>query len=320
MYDDTEVPNPGKVFQLYGRTCCPLPPQPREKTGNIEEVYEDFDKESDYDCISLPLEKEEPKAPAEPPGPAVTDTAQSTSTPTQWKGCWRNCIALLLALVGLLIDIILLSQHAAIFFELRKLNISSKQESCSASTAPLTVKELKITFLKELKMLEKHIDERSEASNRKVEEQISRIEGKMSTLKNRKDTCKEPDPLSWHQFQGSCYYFSDNEKQWEDARTWCSTYNSHLVIINSKTEQDFVVKRIKLTSVWLGANDIQMEGNWHWIDGSPLGQRFWKPGEPNNVGGHEDCAVLHREGNWNDIACNREVHFVCEKTVVSVLP
>ncbi|XP_032992263.1 CD209 antigen-like protein C [Lacerta agilis] len=242
-----------------------------------------------------------------------TATAQCTLTPAQWKGCWRNCLVLLLALVDLLIGIILLVQHAAIFSELGKLNTSCPQESCDVSIVPLTADKLKTTFLKELKVLEERIDKRSEATDRKVEEHISKLDGKMSALETIREISRRTDPLSWHAFLGSCYYYSADEKQWEDARKFCITISSHLVIINSKREQDFVVTKIKLTSVWIGLSDAVKEGAWQWVDGSKPTERFWRPGEPNNKNNVEDCAVLYKEGNWNDIACNLKVHFVCEK-------
>ncbi|XP_034955147.1 asialoglycoprotein receptor 2-like [Zootoca vivipara] len=267
MYDDTGVRSRGDL-QLYG-TCRPLPQQPTRKTGNVEEEYEDFDKESDYDSISVPREMEEPKALPEPPA-----TAQCTLTPAQWKGCWRNCLVLLLALVGLLIGIILLVQHAAIFSELRKLNTTCPQESCDVSIVPLTADKLKIAFLKELKALEEHIDKRSKATVRKVEEQISKLDEKMSAMENIREICRRTDSLSWHEFLGSCYYYSEDEKQWEDARKFCITISSHLVIINSRSEQDFVVTKIKRTSVWIGLSDAVNEGAWQWVDGSAPTERY----------------------------------------------
>ncbi|CAI5766307.1 C-type lectin domain-containing protein [Podarcis lilfordi] len=311
MYDDTGVSSRGEDLQLYG-SCRPLPQQPVRKTGIVEDEYEDFDKESDYDSILVPQEMEEPKALPEPPAQCTLTLARWTLTPAQWKGSWRNCLVLLLALVGFLIGIILLVQHAAIFSELGKLNTSCPQESCDVSIIPLTADKLKTAFLKELKALEERNYKRSEATDRKVEEQISKLDGKINALENR-EICRRTNPLSWHEFLGSCYYYSEDEKQWEDARKFCITISSHLVIINSKREQNFVVTKIKLTSVWIGISDAVNEGAWQWVDGTAPTERFWRQGEPNNNDGVENCAVLYKEGNWNDIDCNLKVHFVCEK-------
>uniref|UniRef100_G1KTH1 C-type lectin domain-containing protein n=1 Tax=Anolis carolinensis TaxID=28377 RepID=G1KTH1_ANOCA len=127
-----------------------------------------------------------------------------------------------------------------------------------------------------------------------------------------------PEPLQWEEFGDSCYYFSDTTEQWENAKKICAAVNSHLIIINSNTEQNFVVQKIKQTSVWLGLHDTEVEGTWRWVDGSLLERNgYWKSGEPNDAHGAEDCAVLYKEKNWNDIPCDKNVQFVCEKSALS---
>lgn len=44
-------------------------------------------------------------------------------------------------------------------------------------------------------------------------------------------------PEGWLAFEGRCYYFSPNTKSWDEARKFCQENYSHLVIINSVTEQ-----------------------------------------------------------------------------------
>ncbi|OWK11898.1 hypothetical protein Celaphus_00003074, partial [Cervus elaphus hippelaphus] len=77
--------------------------------------------------------------------------------------------------------------------------------------------------------------------------------------------------LGWLPFQGKCYYFSPSTKTWDEARTFCQENYSHLVIISNSDEQDFVAKAHGSPRVyWLGLNDINVEGDWRWLDGSPL--------------------------------------------------
>ncbi|KAH0629615.1 hypothetical protein JD844_011826 [Phrynosoma platyrhinos] len=272
MYDDTEAPNRGDGLPYRSRR--PLPAKPIEKNENVEGnftnfgrmafimwennlgltyEYESFSEESNYDRISLPSKREEPKAQAKQSN-QITD--------------------------------------AAMISELRKLNFSSTQAARDVSTALLNIKNANSAFLAELRTLENYIDQRCDASDRKVEKEIFRLEEKLSTMANRQDT----------------------EERWENARKLCAAANSHLIIINSKREQDFVVPKIKQTTVWLGLSDTKTEGTWLWVDGSLQGLKYWKHGEPNNTGDNEDCAVLYREGKWNDIPCDREVHFVCERS------
>merc|ERR1712210_103565 len=78
--------------------------------------------------------------------------------------------------------------------------------------------------------------------------------------------------------------------------------------------------------VWLGGNDIEVEGTWKWVDCSPWNATFWARGEPNNAGGAEHC--LHHVfnyppfpsylyGKWNDEGCRREQGFLCSKSICS---
>ncbi|XP_072846444.2 CD209 antigen-like protein D [Pogona vitticeps] len=315
MYDDTEASSKGE--DLCG-TSRPLPPKPTEKTENVEDEYENYSEESDYDKIELPYEREEPKEVLEPPNSGRKFvTAESTFIAAHWKICRKktHTLALLvLVAVYLLIGIILLSQNAAMSSELRKLNFSFIQESCKNSTVSLIIKELRSAFLTEFKTLQKHIDEKNEASDRKVEEKISQLELKFHLQQNVRNACWRPDSLSWQEFHGSCYYFSETAEKWTDAKKLCALSNSHLIIINSRKEQDFVIGNIKSVSMWLGLNDVHTEGTWHWIDGSIPTQTYWRVGEPNNDG-DEDCAALYNNGKWNDISCDVQVHYGCEREV-----
>ncbi|KAK2506546.1 hypothetical protein MC885_015298 [Smutsia gigantea] len=70
---------------------------------------------------------------------------------------------------------------------------------------------------------------------------------------------------------GKCYYFSQSPKSWYEARIFCQENYSHLVIISSSAEQNFVAKAHGSPRVyWLGLSDINSEGDWRWLDGSPV--------------------------------------------------
>ena len=65
--------------------------------------------------------------------------------------------------------------------------------------------------------------------------------------------------------------------------------------------------------MWTGLNDRAEEGSWilH-SSGMPAVYFNWIPGEPNNVGGSEDCAKLYH-GKWNDWKCSGFTYVMCEK-------
>ena len=64
--------------------------------------------------------------------------------------------------------------------------------------------------------------------------------------------------------------------------------------------------------IWIGYEDRAMEGTFEWTDGSPLGYTNWRPNEPNDFNGNEDCTEFRRDGGWNDNNCDRPFRSVCE--------
>ncbi|XP_072497364.1 asialoglycoprotein receptor 1 [Notamacropus eugenii] len=127
-------------------------------------------------------------------------------------------------------------------------------------------------------------------------------------------------PLGWLEFEESCYWFSRSGKPWTEAEKYCQMENSHLVVINSWSEQSFVIHHTSPVSTWIGLNDL--EGTWKWVDGTSYDSNIknWMPSQPDNwhghgLGGGEDCVHLHSDGGWNDDVCQRPYRWVCELTL-----
>nr|XP_023509163.1 C-type lectin domain family 10 member A-like isoform X1 [Equus caballus] len=124
-------------------------------------------------------------------------------------------------------------------------------------------------------------------------------------------------PLNWLEHEGSCYWFSRSKKPWPEAEKQCQLQNAHLVVINSREEQDFVQEHIGSSDTWMGLSDPT--GVWKWVDGTDYKTNFqnWSPGQPDDWDGHglgpgEDCVHFNPDGTWNDNACQRPFHWVCE--------
>ena len=81
--------------------------------------------------------------------------------------------------------------------------------------------------------------------------------------------------------------------------------SGYLATIASDAENACVKTAAGTNRVWLGGNDIDVEGTWIWITGEPFSYTNWNIGEPNNSGG-EDCLEMRGgvESNWNDIPCS----------------
>ncbi|XP_072484020.1 C-type lectin domain family 4 member G-like isoform X3 [Notamacropus eugenii] len=91
----------------------------------------------------------------------------------------------------------------------------------------------------------------------------------LETVKNGNGSSCQPCPSSWRDFQGSCYFFSENKLTWSQARDDCIQKQAHLVIINNRDEQNFLNPAEEL-GYWIGLRKVE-EGVHKWIDGTNLG-------------------------------------------------
>ncbi|XP_050566094.1 C-type lectin domain family 4 member D-like [Cygnus atratus] len=137
-------------------------------------------------------------------------------------------------------------------------------------------------------------------------------------------------PEGWRCFQESCYYFSADRMPWDESQQNCSGMGSHLVVINTKAEQDFLNKEITRQNTYRreGINlhiglRAQEVGQWHWADQTPYNETaaFWRPGEPTNAP-DETCVVIHHNTehlrNWNDVPCKTYSYRICETAAVTI--
>ncbi|XP_053086703.1 C-type lectin domain family 17, member A-like [Pangasianodon hypophthalmus] len=115
-------------------------------------------------------------------------------------------------------------------------------------------------------------------------------------------------------FSSSFYCMSKETKSWEESRQNCSSRGADLVIINSKEEHEFIGQQLGGSQAWIGLSDRDREGEWKWVDGTPLTTEYWGPGEPGNTG-DEDCAEIYNTDKvvWNDMKCSDKRHWICEK-------
>ncbi|KAL4228324.1 plasmacytoid dendritic cell antigen processing and presentation [Mactra antiquata] len=131
----------------------------------------------------------------------------------------------------------------------------------------------------------------------------------------------------WTRYQGSCYLFanhSQNKVSWQQAVQECTWNQSHLVIIETEAENNFLIGHLKQLNMgpgrvefWTYGNDIHLEHSWNWgITPNPITLTgLWAPGEPNDDGVGEDCLTLQHNGShyaWNDEKCHEKLYYICE--------
>ncbi|XP_051729209.1 immune-related, lectin-like receptor 4 isoform X1 [Ctenopharyngodon idella] len=135
-------------------------------------------------------------------------------------------------------------------------------------------------------------------------------------------------PKDWEYHAGKCYLFSTNTLNWAESRDSCITDGGHLVIINSKNEQEFLMRIIQMekTEFWIGLTDGRTEGQWLWVDNTQLEkseQRYWYGNEPDDWKGYEgkdekgeDCVIIKPEfphlHSWFDAFCRKLSRRICE--------
>ena len=96
---------------------------------------------------------------------------------------------------------------------------------------------------------------------------------------------------------------------WQEAKADAEARGGRLAVLNTQAKIDAANAYLARFGAWpdlyLGLTDEVNEGEWLWLDGSPLTVNNWNSGEPNNLG-NEDYAEIIRSSTshiylWNDI-------------------
>ncbi|XP_042867308.1 CD209 antigen-like isoform X2 [Penaeus japonicus] len=135
-----------------------------------------------------------------------------------------------------------------------------------------------------------------------------------------------PCPGNYTKVGATCLHLAkDTDVTWEDARLFCQEMGGDLAVFRDANAYADAVGYIKdiisipSAKVWLGGNDLIVEGEWKWITGvdMPRGIPFWgiynNAPEPNGGVG-ENCAILH--GSYgleiHDVSCGWHCKPLCQ--------
>ncbi|XP_053395825.1 perlucin-like protein [Mercenaria mercenaria] len=131
-------------------------------------------------------------------------------------------------------------------------------------------------------------------------------------------------PQSWIQDRWSCYFISSDKKSWTIALEACREKGGDLVEVTDIIENNFLMSNIPLlkykttaTGFWIGMTDKERNDTFVWISSGQIPSlNVWGPGQPSHDK-DEDCAYYYKD-EWNDIWCENEMHYICERGLQGV--
>ncbi|MGH0186700.1 UNVERIFIED_CONTAM: hypothetical protein FKN15_022576 [Acipenser sinensis] len=111
------------------------------------------------------------------------------------------------------------------------------------------------------------------------------------------------------------YTLIEELKTWTEAQQYCREHHTDLVSIKSASENEDLVKKAQGKTFWIGL----FNEPWKWSNqGDNYTFHNWNTGEPNNVFGIENCAIMSlrnslflSRGKWVDVVCGGILPFFC---------
>ncbi|CAI5767982.1 C-type lectin domain-containing protein [Podarcis lilfordi] len=92
-------------------------------------------------------------------------------------------------------------------------------------------------------------------------------------------------PDGWVGYEGKCYFFSEEERNWTSAQSFCISQGSSLAKIQSELEMVFMLRFKGEAEHWIGLRK-DFNDTWIWADGSEYCNTLV-------VKGSENCAKSH---------------------------
>jgi len=101
---------------------------------------------------------------------------------------------------------------------------------------------------------------------------------------------------------GHHYFVSPTVTDWPTAEAYAASLGGHLATVDDSIENAWIVQTFAPlyadTRLFIGLNDVHVEGTFVWADGTPIDYVNWGGGQPDNNTGNGNWAGQ----NWGDIA------------------
>uniref|UniRef100_A0ABM5FIM0 C-type lectin domain family 2 member D-like n=1 Tax=Pogona vitticeps TaxID=103695 RepID=A0ABM5FIM0_9SAUR len=119
-----------------------------------------------------------------------------------------------------------------------------------------------------------------------------------------------PCPPRWIWYQGNCYYFSEEERNWSSSQDFCSSHHASLARITNE-ENDFIHLLKGRDPFWIGLRKFPGQP-WKWLNEDIAVLEV--------LGDGGDCAYLDNEFRASSARCRTTFHWMCSKPDVSEQP
>ncbi|XP_031158482.1 ladderlectin-like [Sander lucioperca] len=124
----------------------------------------------------------------------------------------------------------------------------------------------------------------------------------------------------WSTFNDRCFFYVPRRMTWAKAEKNCESLGGNLASVHNIMEYHNLQRLIMTNSheykeTWIGGTDAQKEKQWIWSDGTPFHYSNWCRGEPNNLGGRQNCLQINvgAQKCWDDLQCDSQRPSVCAK-------
>jgi hypothetical protein len=107
---------------------------------------------------------------------------------------------------------------------------------------------------------------------------------------------------------GSCFAMFTRLQTWTAAKATCAGIGGHAAILTTAAMDSAAEALVGTLDTFIGLSDEAQEGQFVWLDGTPLAFSNWHTGEPSDGGGAypEDCVVIagaRATKQWDDRPC-----------------
>ncbi|CAL1530349.1 unnamed protein product [Lymnaea stagnalis] len=127
---------------------------------------------------------------------------------------------------------------------------------------------------------------------------------------------------------GVCFLLNTTQLTYNESKAYCVSIGGALATVNTMTQFNAIAAMANVyDSIWIGANDIAVEGVWRWEDSGDLATEltgYWEIGQPDDDGNVADCVDIYigycRSWRLWDDDCNFTYSFVCMDKASAITP